>query len=169
MAHDRRHCGTASTALNSATSPPLQSLSILSEVELAELDTFPAAANPTVRSAPLPRAANTGNATKPFDESIAAILRRVAAGHIAPSTIVDRCLERIARPEPRLNAFVTITEDRARADAAQLESSADGALPLLAGMPIAHKDIRGHRRLLSPQYDDRGPRGYSSGRSDTCT
>ncbi len=141
MAHDRRHCGTASTASSSATSPPLQSLSILDEVELGELDLFPAAANPTAGSAPLPRVANVENATKPFDESIAATVRRVAAGHITPSAIVDRCLERIARLEPQLNAFVTITEDRARADAARLESSADGELPVLAGVPIAHKDI----------------------------
>ncbi len=140
MAHNRRYCGKASTASNSAASP-LQSLSILDEVEHTELDLFPTPPKATFGSAPLPPAANIENAPKSFDESIAAIARRVAAGHIAPSTIVDRCLERIARLEPQLNAFVTITEERARADAAHLESSVDGELPVLAGVPIAHKDI----------------------------
>ncbi len=87
-----------------------------------------------------PLSAERGHAT-PDDDTVVGIARGVAAGRVAPSAIVDRCLRRIERLDPYLNAFITITEDRARADAARIESCSEDALPALAGVPIAHKDI----------------------------
>jgi len=130
-----------STASEPTTSSLLRSLSILDGAELGDLEPFPATPGPTAAAAPLPRREIVEKASHPPGESVVAIAHRVAAGRLSPSVIVDQCLERIAQLEPQLNAFVTVTGKRARADAARLESSTSDDLPVLAGVPIAHKDI----------------------------
>jgi len=51
-------------------------------------------------------------------------------------------LERIARLDPALNAFITVDPERALADAATADGAyASGNAGPLAGIPIAHKDI----------------------------
>ena len=57
--------------------------------------------------------------------------------------LTNRCLDNIAKLNPRLNAFVTVTEEkareRARAMDAELASGRDRGP--LHGLPIAHKDL----------------------------
>ena len=130
-----------STASRPIASSLLRSLSILDGAELGDLEPLPTKPGPMAAAAPLQRREIAEDSPHPSDDNVAGIARRVAAGRLAPSAIVDQCLERIARLEPQLNAFVTVTAKRARADAARLESSASGDLPALAGVPIAHKDI----------------------------
>jgi aspartyl-tRNA(Asn)/glutamyl-tRNA(Gln) amidotransferase subunit A len=57
--------------------------------------------------------------------------------------LVNECLSNIARLNPTLNAFLTVTEDAARARAAALdgELAAGTDRGLLHGIPIAHKDL----------------------------
>jgi amidase len=68
----------------------------------------------------------------------------IAAGEVSSRELVDLCLERIARFNPRLNAFRVVFAERARmeadqADARRRAGSPHGERPLL-GVPIAVKD-----------------------------
>lgn len=65
------------------------------------------------------------------------------AREISCAELTERCLGQIAKLNPRLNAFVTVTADSARAHARELDrelASGTGRGPL-HGIPIAHKDI----------------------------
>ena len=82
-----------------------------------------------------------------------------AAGTMAPGTITEiaaalrakryssveltqALLERIARINPLLNAFITVDPGRALADAKAADAAiASGQARPLTGIPIAHKDI----------------------------
>jgi aspartyl-tRNA(Asn)/glutamyl-tRNA(Gln) amidotransferase subunit A len=57
--------------------------------------------------------------------------------------LTNLCLEQIAKLNPRLNAFITVTEESARAQALALDRElADGQdRGPLHGIPIAHKDL----------------------------
>lgn len=57
--------------------------------------------------------------------------------------ITEHCLDQIAKLNPRLNAFITVTEASARARAHKLDRElADGVdRGPLHGIPIAHKDL----------------------------
>ena len=126
---------------NPTASSLLRSLSILDSAELGDFEPLAAAPEPIAAVAPLPRVESIEESTEQRNDGVVATARRIAAGRVTPAAIVDQSIERIARLEPQLNAFVTVTEDRARTDAARLEASANGRLPALAGVPIAHKDI----------------------------
>jgi aspartyl-tRNA(Asn)/glutamyl-tRNA(Gln) amidotransferase subunit A len=63
---------------------------------------------------------------------------RIARRAVSPLELVNAYLERITQLNPRLNAFVTLTAARARADARR---SLPRPLPPLFGIPIAHKDL----------------------------
>ena len=59
---------------------------------------------------------------------------------MSPRELVDLCLDRIERLEPRLNAFRVVWPERARAEADQAGgASRAGDRPLL-GVPVAVKD-----------------------------
>jgi amidase len=62
---------------------------------------------------------------------------------IKAAELVDLYLDRIATLDPRLDAYLTVCSDRARAQAAAVdEARAGGAeLPAFAGVPIAIKDL----------------------------
>ncbi|MDR7553987.1 MAG: Asp-tRNA(Asn)/Glu-tRNA(Gln) amidotransferase subunit GatA [Armatimonadota bacterium] len=65
------------------------------------------------------------------------------AGTVRPSQVVEVALDRIARLDPLLHAFLTVDADGARRAAAAWDARiADGAdaLPPLAGVPVAIKD-----------------------------
>jgi aspartyl-tRNA(Asn)/glutamyl-tRNA(Gln) amidotransferase subunit A len=68
------------------------------------------------------------------------LLRR---GKTSPETLVRVCLDRIEKLNGRLNAFVTITADRALEDAARLTAEARGGKwrSPLHGIPIGLKDL----------------------------
>ena len=57
--------------------------------------------------------------------------------------ITRACIERIAAVEPRLNAFITVTESEAlaQADAADRTLGGTGETPALCGIPLGIKDI----------------------------
>jgi aspartyl-tRNA(Asn)/glutamyl-tRNA(Gln) amidotransferase subunit A len=81
--------------------------------------------------------------------SLAGLAAGVAAGRFSPLDIMEACLARIARLEPRLHAFVEVyaADARARAEAATREIAAGKAKGPFHGLPIAIKDlveIEGH-------------------------
>ncbi len=65
----------------------------------------------------------------------------IAAGEVSSRELTEACLERIAKLDPRLNAFRVVTAERARerADEADRQRAAGERLPLL-GVPVALKD-----------------------------
>lgn len=67
----------------------------------------------------------------------------VAAGRFSPVEIVEACLARIARLEPRLHAFVALYEADARREAEEAARAirAGNAKGPLHGLPIAIKDL----------------------------
>ena len=62
----------------------------------------------------------------------------VAAGEVSARELVDACLERIERLNPRLNAFRVVFAERARADAGALGER--NGRPL-HGVPVAVKSV----------------------------
>jgi aspartyl-tRNA(Asn)/glutamyl-tRNA(Gln) amidotransferase subunit A len=67
--------------------------------------------------------------------SVAAASARIAAATLSPADLVDAYLTRIARVDPDIHAFITVTAGRARADAQRATTGP------LRGIPIAHKDL----------------------------
>jgi amidase len=65
----------------------------------------------------------------------------VRAGEVSPTELVQLCLDRIARVDPRLNAFHKVLDERALLEAEQAEArlKAGDERPLL-GVPIAVKN-----------------------------
>jgi aspartyl-tRNA(Asn)/glutamyl-tRNA(Gln) amidotransferase subunit A len=80
--------------------------------------------------------------SSPLNATLAELSAALAKRAFSSEELTRACLERIARLNGELNAFITVDEDRALADARQ----ADGLLRRgeggpLTGIPIAHKDI----------------------------
>jgi Asp-tRNA(Asn)/Glu-tRNA(Gln) amidotransferase A subunit family amidase len=71
------------------------------------------------------------------------IARVVADGELSATEVVELHLERIGELNPRLNAIVTLCEDRARAaaDAADHRAREGTKLPPLHGVPFVVKDV----------------------------
>ncbi len=66
----------------------------------------------------------------------------IASGEVSSRELVDVCLERIERLNPKLNAFRVVFDERVRMEADQADArrgAGDGDRPLL-GVPIAVKD-----------------------------
>jgi aspartyl-tRNA(Asn)/glutamyl-tRNA(Gln) amidotransferase subunit A len=75
-------------------------------------------------------------------QSIAALSAALRTGGISSEELTRAYLERIARFNPRLNAFITVTEESAIAAARAADRRIrEGAARSLEGVPIAHKDI----------------------------
>ncbi|WP_019586703.1 amidase [Deinococcus apachensis] len=74
---------------------------------------------------------------------IAELGRRYRDGSLSPTTVTRLTLERIERLDPTLNAFITVTAERALAGAARAEEELRGGLDRgpLHGVPIALKDL----------------------------
>ena len=74
--------------------------------------------------------------------TIAQLSRALGAGDISSVELTQALLDRIARINPALNAFVTVDADGAldAARAADARRAAGDAGPL-TGIPIAHKDV----------------------------
>jgi aspartyl-tRNA(Asn)/glutamyl-tRNA(Gln) amidotransferase subunit A len=75
--------------------------------------------------------------------SLAEASAAIAAGTLSPVALTEAALARIAALDPKLNAFITLTADRARraAAAAEAEIKAGKRRGPLHGIPYALKDI----------------------------
>jgi aspartyl-tRNA(Asn)/glutamyl-tRNA(Gln) amidotransferase subunit A len=75
--------------------------------------------------------------------TIAEAARRMMRKELSPVELTQAALERISALNPRLNAFITVLEDRARAaaKAAELEMMSGQRRSPLHGIPIALKDL----------------------------
>ncbi len=75
--------------------------------------------------------------------TVAEAARQLAAGHVSSTELTEAYLARIERLQPKLNAYTTVTADRARADArlATDEIARGGSRGPLHGVPIALKDL----------------------------
>ncbi|MBR0657261.1 AtzE family amidohydrolase [Plastoroseomonas arctica] len=95
--------------------------------------------------------------------SAATIARAVRAGETTAAAVAEAALSTIAARDPALNAFTTITADRARAEAAAVDAAiAQGRDPgPLAGVPVAVKnlfDLTGIVTVAGSKIDrDRAP------------
>jgi aspartyl-tRNA(Asn)/glutamyl-tRNA(Gln) amidotransferase subunit A len=75
--------------------------------------------------------------------SIARAARALRAKELSPLELADAYLRRIAQLNPRVNAYLSVTAERAREDArrATEELAAGRSRGPLHGIPIAHKDL----------------------------
>jgi amidase len=64
----------------------------------------------------------------------------IASKRVRPQEVAEFFLERISRLNPKLNAFMTVTAERALADAARLEKADLGSMAL-CGVPYSLKDL----------------------------
>ncbi|HEY5720677.1 MAG TPA: Asp-tRNA(Asn)/Glu-tRNA(Gln) amidotransferase subunit GatA, partial [Gammaproteobacteria bacterium] len=72
----------------------------------------------------------------------AELARGIRGGEYSSVEVTRHFLERIARGNERLNAFITVTADRALEDARRADAQvARGEGGPLTGVPLAHKDI----------------------------
>ncbi len=83
--------------------------------------------------------------------TIAEAARRIAAGGLTATELTEQCLARIDAHEPEIHAFVTLTRDRALADArrADAEIKAGRARGPLHGIPLGLKDIIDTKGILT--------------------
>lgn len=73
--------------------------------------------------------------------TIAQASARLIRREIRPVELANAYLARIAKLNPDLNAFVTVTRDLARRAAEDLPDPRRTLLPAMYGIPIAHKDL----------------------------
>jgi len=76
-------------------------------------------------------------------ETIDRVSRRIHEQAVSPVDLVDVCLKRIETLNPRLNAFITVMADDARAQAKAAETAIKGGQwrGPLHGVPVAVKDF----------------------------
>jgi aspartyl-tRNA(Asn)/glutamyl-tRNA(Gln) amidotransferase subunit A len=74
---------------------------------------------------------------------IAALREEIAEGRTKAADLAADYYKRIERKNPQLNAFLTLTKERALAQAARIDALAarGDPLPPLAGIPVAIKDV----------------------------
>jgi aspartyl-tRNA(Asn)/glutamyl-tRNA(Gln) amidotransferase subunit A len=81
--------------------------------------------------------------TEPALMSLTAVAQAIADKRVSSREAAQSCLERIARWQPHLNAFMAIEADAAlaAADAADATLAKGGHRGALHGVPLAHKDM----------------------------
>jgi aspartyl-tRNA(Asn)/glutamyl-tRNA(Gln) amidotransferase subunit A len=79
----------------------------------------------------------------PHQLSLAEASARIAQHKLSPVELLEDCLARIAALDPKLNAFIRLTEEEARAGAkaAEAEIARSGPRSALHGIPVGIKDI----------------------------
>lgn len=75
--------------------------------------------------------------------TIAEAARALRSGQVSSSELTETCLRTIERLNPKLNAFITVTPEIARRQAAQADEELRAGRDRgpLHGIPIAHKDL----------------------------
>lgn len=75
--------------------------------------------------------------------TIAEAARALRSGEVSSTELTEKCLQTIERLNPKLNAFITVTPEIARRQAAQADEELRSGLDRgpLHGIPIAHKDL----------------------------
>ncbi|MFO1408458.1 MAG: amidase [Steroidobacteraceae bacterium] len=79
----------------------------------------------------------------PADLTLAEQVAALAAGRVSSRELVEASLDRVARWQPHVNAYVAVHADAARAaaDAADRARTHGRAMGPLHGVPLAHKDM----------------------------
>src|SRR5262249_40379309 len=92
------------------------------------------------------------------------LARRIRAHEVSVTEVVRAHLAQIERVNPKVNAIVTLTAERALVEAREKDAAlarGDDAAGALVGLPVAHKDLvptRGIRTTYgSPIYRDNVP------------
>ncbi|MEU5894640.1 amidase [Streptomyces venezuelae] len=84
---------------------------------------------------------------QPYELTLAAAAEEIRTRRLSPVELVDSVLDRIARTEPSLQAYVTVTAERARESARAAERATAASAPASAshgplhGIPVALKDL----------------------------
>lgn len=77
-----------------------------------------------------------------LEKTVAELSAGLAAGEFSSEELTRFYLDRVERLNPELNAYVTVTAERALADARAADARlAAGEAGPLTGIPLAHKDI----------------------------
>lgn len=80
--------------------------------------------------------------TEPALMSLTEVAQAIAAKRVSSREVTQSCLDRIAKFNPKLNAFMSIeAEDALKAADAADAALAKGAKGVLHGVPLAHKDM----------------------------
>jgi aspartyl-tRNA(Asn)/glutamyl-tRNA(Gln) amidotransferase subunit A len=81
--------------------------------------------------------------TEPALMSLTSVAKAIADKHVSSREVTQSCLDRIARWQPRLNAFMAIEAEGAlkAADAADAALAKGIRHGVLHGVPLAHKDM----------------------------
>ncbi|MGD0345543.1 MAG: Asp-tRNA(Asn)/Glu-tRNA(Gln) amidotransferase subunit GatA [Terracidiphilus sp.] len=76
-------------------------------------------------------------------KTLAALRGEIAAGRTKAADLAGEYYERIAKKNPRLNVYLSLTKERALAQAARVDDLAakGDPLPALAGIPMGIKDV----------------------------
>lgn len=88
---------------------------------------------------------------EPSAMTIAAASRRIASGDLSPVALTQAYLDRIARLDPVLDCYITVTAERALEDAATAEAEIEAGRSRgpLHGIPYALKDIFNTARICT--------------------
>src|ERR1700678_861600 len=75
--------------------------------------------------------------------SLTAVAGAIAEKRVSSREVTQSCLDRIAKWQPHLNAFMVVEADEAlkAADAADAALAKGGRRGVLHGVPLAHKDM----------------------------
>src|SRR5919201_5398715 len=81
--------------------------------------------------------------TEPCDRSATELAASLRSGEVSAEAIVESSLARIELVDGRVHAFLTVTADAAREQAAEVDRriAAGEDLPAAAGIPLALKDV----------------------------
>jgi aspartyl-tRNA(Asn)/glutamyl-tRNA(Gln) amidotransferase subunit A len=76
-------------------------------------------------------------------KTLAALRDEIAAGRTKAADLANEYYERIAKKNPRLNVYLSLTKERALAQAARVDDlvKQGDSLPTLAGIPMGIKDV----------------------------
>lgn len=84
-----------------------------------------------------------------LNKDIETLHQELVAGDIKAADLVEESLDTIEKRDPELNAFITVNDQQALADAVALDEKGIKAEDKLAGIPIAYKDNIVTKNLLT--------------------